>query len=48
MQMDTLPETEVEKIRATLEPVIAKHSQTIGEAFVQEVLAEVATVRGKN
>jgi tripartite ATP-independent transporter DctP family solute receptor len=48
MQIDTLPEAEIEKIRATLEPVVAKHSQAIGEAFVQEVQAEIAKLRAKN
>lgn len=48
MRIDTLPEAELAKIRKTLEPVIAKHSEAIGPALVQEVQAELAKLRGQN
>jgi TRAP-type transport system periplasmic protein len=48
MQIDTLPPEEVEKIRAQLEPVVAKHSGNIGPELVQEVQAELAKLRGKS
>lgn len=48
MRIDTLPEAELAKIRETLAPVIAKHSEAIGPALVQEVQAELAKLRGQN
>jgi TRAP-type C4-dicarboxylate transport system substrate-binding protein len=48
MQIDALPEAELEKIRETLKPVIAKHSEAIGATLVQEVQAEIAKLRGQN
>jgi TRAP-type transport system periplasmic protein len=48
MQVDELPAAEVEKIRATLQPVVEKHSQIIGPDLVAEVQAQLQELRAKN
>jgi tripartite ATP-independent transporter DctP family solute receptor len=45
MQINELAPAEVAKFREKMKPVIAKHSATVGEATVNEVMAALAALR---
>jgi len=45
MQVTDFPPAEVAKLVQKMKPVIAKHTATVGEATVNELLAELAKVR---
>ena len=45
MQVTDFPPAEVAKLVQKMKPVIAKHAATVGEATVNELLAELAKVR---
>jgi TRAP-type C4-dicarboxylate transport system substrate-binding protein len=47
MTVIELPPEEIAKLKEKAQPVIQKHSKTVGEEFVAEVNAELAKVRGK-
>ena len=47
MTVNELPPAEIAKLKADAQPVIAKHSKTVGEDFVAEVNAELAKIRAK-
>jgi len=47
MTVNELPPAEVANLKADAQPVIAKHSKTVGEDFVAEVNAELAKIRAK-
>jgi tripartite ATP-independent transporter DctP family solute receptor len=45
MTISQFPAAEVAKLRTKMQPVIAKYSATVGEATVNEVMAELAKLR---
>jgi TRAP-type transport system periplasmic protein len=47
MTVNELPPAETAKLKAAAQPVIAKHSKTVGEDFVAEVNAELVKIRAK-
>ena len=46
MEVTVLPPAELDKMRERLKPVIEKHTQLIGPAFVAEVMSELEKYRG--
>jgi TRAP-type transport system periplasmic protein len=47
MTVNELAPAEIAKLKADAQPVIAKHSKTVGEDFVAEVNAELTKIRAK-
>jgi hypothetical protein len=47
MEVTTLSEDEVAKLREKTQPVAAKFTQEFGEASAKEMMGEIETVRGK-
>jgi tripartite ATP-independent transporter DctP family solute receptor len=45
MQVTELPPAEVAKLRRMMRPVLAKHSATVGEATVNNMMSELARIR---
>lgn len=45
MQVSELPAAEVNKLREKMKPVIAKHSESVGDATVKAMMAELAKLR---
>ena len=48
MQVDQLAPGEIEKIRAAIEPVVAKYTKDLGPDLMQQLTAELAKARGKS
>ena len=46
MEVTVLPESELAKMRERLQPVIEKHTQIIGPAFVGLMMSELEKYRG--
>jgi len=45
MQVTELPAAEMTKLRDKMKPVIVKYSASVGEATVNEMMAELAKLR---
>ncbi len=48
MQLNELDPQEVAKMKESLQPVVEKHTKTIGEALVKRTYAEIEKVRTQN